>query len=593
MRYLLQILCLSTIFPALLLGQFNDNFDDGDFTVNPTWSGDVDKFTVNSDFELQLNDESAGSSMLYLPVSISPDFTWKMDLEMNFDPSANNQSRVYLFLDNLDPGLANGYYFEIGENLAQDAIHFYRLDDGVATLLASCESGAVAQKPAQVSLKIDRVEGLWTVATDYSKQGLPVEEISFFDDTYDFLTSGFFRIETKYTSSNSKAFYFDNIDAASFVPDTEGPVIIGSNIISPAEIHIVFNESILVSSLDNLILGVSPTDNPILSATLSSTNNNVLEVVFQNEFSSGVFHEISVQGLEDEKSNLMEEGKFSFKIALSPSLGDVVINEILFDPVVGGSDYVEILNYSDKLLDLKGLVILNASKQGSEEFIVSSILLEPGKMVALSADTNQVKSQYTPELNSQFYEMKLPSFNQDEGNVSLLFEDVVLDSFDYTEDIHNSLLDVTKGVSLERIFPNSASIPENFTSGVKSTNYGTPGYRNASFKDGNANNKDVFFIENTVFSPNGDGQEDLLIMNISLPEDGYLTTIQVFNLSGQKIKTIQTNQLTGKTDISKWNGTMDDGTLAAVGHYIIYFQAFHTNGDRITDKKHIKLLDFF
>ena len=113
MRILLQILCLCLLFSPLLTGQFSDNFSDGELSTNPTWQGDVDKFKVNDIGQLQLDDTDAGESWLYLPVEIQADFTWEIDLSLNFAPSNNNKIKVYFLIDNTDVSLANGYYVEI------------------------------------------------------------------------------------------------------------------------------------------------------------------------------------------------------------------------------------------------------------------------------------------------------------------------------------------------------------------------------------------------------------------------------------------------------------------------------------------------
>lgn len=594
MNKLLQILLLSLILPALCQGQFEDNFDDGDIISDPEWLGDVSAFIVNTDGELQLNDTDAGSKFLYLPYELSADFTWTMDIRLNFAPSANNNCTIYLLIDDTDFATANGYFLRIGENLSDDNLKFFKLTEGVEELVAEGELGALAQKPAVVRLQIDRIENLWTIATDYSGTGIPVEEISFFEETHEQIQSGFFGLNPKYTSSNSDEFYFDNIKGEIFTPDTEGPEITNTNTLNTTDLEVIFNEPINAGSLDNLTLDVSPENNTLSSSSVSGVNNNVLSLSFENGFKTGTNYTITVNGLEDEKGNIMSSQTFNFVISVAPAVGDIIINEILFDPPILGNDFIEIKNISDKLLNIQGLVIYNNTKEGSEEIINDEILMNPGEILAISDDTIQIKADYNPPAEANFYQMSIPSFNRDVGNVSLLLSDgSVIDSFDYSEGYHLQILDNVKGVSLERIFDDSGSVPENFTSGVESTNFATPGYENANFQNGNANSEGVFSVESTVFSPNADGDTDQLIMRINLPSNGYLTTIQVFNIHGQKVKTIQTNQLSGQEDISRWDGTFDDGTIAPVGHYILFFQAFNENGDSISQKKHVKLLDYF
>jgi len=592
MKFITQILCLCWLFPSILTGQFQDNFSDGNLTDDPTWQGDITNFKVNDIGQLQLETEGAGESSLFIPISITEDFTWKMDVALDFAPSNNNRVQVFFFITDEDPSVANGYYFDYGENLAEDNLKFYRLDAGVETLLGEGELGALADKPADLSIQIDRVDGLWTISTDYEKQGFPVEEFLFMDDTYESETSGFFKLFSKYTSSNADAFVFDNILGETFVPDTEGPNYINFELTSDNSLLVRFDEAIESSSLGELNLSISP-DNSVNSVEIVGALMNELDIQFATSFESGPTYTVELSGLTDVLSNLMPPASFNFVIPVLPSEGDIVINEILFDPLVGGVDFVELINRSDHILSIQDLVLFNSTKEGSEEVISANVSLLPGAVIAITSDSSQTKSTYLPPSSARFLETKIPSFNKDEGNVSLLdLSGNVLDSYDYTEDQHISLLDETKGVSLERIFPNGPSTSENFSSGVQSTNYATPGYVNANYRDEGSLNADVFSLETSVFSPNEDGDKDQLIMFIKLPDAGYLSTIRIFNINGQLVRLLQNNQITGKEDIARWDGEMDDGGRAAIGHYIIEFQAFRDNGDVIRSRKHVKLLDF-
>jgi hypothetical protein len=196
-------------------------------------------------------------------------------------------------------------------------------------------------------------------------------------------------------------------------------------------------------------------------------------------------------------------------------------------------------------------------------------------------------------MTSRFHEMKIPSFNKSDGNVSLWNSgNDLLDSYYYDEKDHIPFLDITKGVSLERIFPLSATINENFVSGVESTNFATPGYQNKNFKSNTQLDEMAFQLEKDLFSPNGDGLDDQLIFILQMPETGYLTTIRIYDTEGKEIKELVNNYLTGIEDIIKWDGLTNDGSKAAIGHYIVVFQSYNQEGNVLKAKKLFALLDF-
>ncbi len=588
-----QILFLCCFFSSFIHSQFIDNFDDGDFTANPTWQGDTENFIVNNNLSLQLNAPEAGTSTLFTPYTLTADFTWSIQLNMDFSPSNNNNLTCYFMVDNSDIGAASGYFFQIGENLSEDNLKIFRISNGVPEdePLAQGQTAALATDPAFLNLRMERVDGLWSVFTSYEEGGIPAFELSFFDDTYDFVSDAFWVLNPKYTSSNSDAFYFDDISALAFSPDVTPPVVSNFSVVSANQLEISFDEALNLSVIQESNFGLDPSIN-IENIDFTSISDNVILITFTENFSSGIIYTFSVSGVTDLNENISTNESFTFSVSEAPALGDILINEVLFNPLTGGSDYIEIISVTDKLLNLEGLVIANLDKQETS-VLEGEILLEPGEIVCISEDISQTISTYEP-VDFNLIENNLPSFNLDEGNFSLLLADgTVLDSFDYSEDFHLSLIDNPKGVSLERIFTDLETLPENFVSGVASTNFGTPGYENANARDGSAGVDEILNLETEVFSPNGDGDTDQLIMRLQFPDNSFLTTIEIFNIQGQKIKTVVNNQLTAQMDIVVWDGTLDDGGKAPIGHYIVFLKAFRESGETLNDKKHVKLLDFF
>ena len=124
-----------------LYGQFSDNFDQGNFD---TWQGDSNKFEINNDNQLQLNDTEAGQSALYHNVTFTDSLIWNFDIKLRFSPSGGNNAKVLLAVDNPDLSKANGYILRLGQSGSDDAIDLIQLINGTETLIASGTPGFVA-----------------------------------------------------------------------------------------------------------------------------------------------------------------------------------------------------------------------------------------------------------------------------------------------------------------------------------------------------------------------------------------------------------------------------------------------------------------
>ena len=86
--------------------------------------------------------------------------------------------------------------------------------------------------------------------------------------------------------------------------------------------------------------------------------------------------------------------------------------------------------------------------------------------------------------------------------------------FFYSAKYHAEILDVTKGVSLERI---SGDLPDNepgsWQSAASDVGYGTPGYVNSQNRDVNLGTD--FSVDPKAFSPDGDGNKDFTLFTYS------------------------------------------------------------------------------
>ena len=140
---------------------------------------------------------------------------------------------------------------------------------------------------------------------------------------------------------------------------------------------------------------------------------------------------------------------------LRPQVLDIVINEVLFNPIDCDNDFVEIINRSQKDLCIKDLQIANyyALKPSNFKSITDSyIFMKPQEIRVLCTSKENLLHYHPFALEHRIIELEsMPSYNNDEGSVVLVLDSNIIDEFHYNEKMHFDLLQDVEGVSLERI----------------------------------------------------------------------------------------------------------------------------------------------
>jgi hypothetical protein len=281
-----------------------------------------------------------------------------------------------------------------------------------------------------------------------------------------------------------------------------------------------------------------------------------------------------------------------------PSKGDLVINEILFNPNIGGSDFLELINVSNKFIDIEGLEIDNRLKNKQKKIFNEHLVLAKGDYVCLTPDSNDILNDYFLPDSIELFQSKLPGFDDDMGNVLISYfdtlnnEQIVIDSFTYSEDMHSTFVTDKEGVSLERINPNG-STNDRFNWSSCSTQIGgaTPGYENSSYYEFIDNSEDKISIVNKVFSPNFDGFNDKLLIHYSFENGAKLSNFYVFDTRGRFITQFVNNEVLGVEGVITWDGFVE-GVKVPIGIYILYYSIVEENGEMLKGKKAIVIADY-
>lgn len=383
-------LLLFLFLPLWALAQVTDDFADGDFTANPTWIGTDTSFIVNTNLQLQSASTVAGEAWLSLKGSllrrivVSPiDLEWRFWIRENFSPSTNNYAEVWLAADTADLTQANGYFLRFGTAGNQDAIELYRKTGGAETLICKGSDAAIPS-PFKVAVKVNRdTEGHWLIQTDYDNVGNYAIEAEGFDD-HD-LPSGSFGFYIKFTASNAKKFYFDNIYVGPKIIDTDPPELLDLEVPDANHILLTFSESLSETALDPQFYHVDFSPSGELDSVCFDQKPSKILLCFHEPLPENTNLQLTVKGISDLAGNVMPETVWDFSVYKALE-NDVVINEIMADPtpVVGlpEREYMELFNTTNFTIDLKNWMLAI----GTTTKVLPSIRFHPLDYLILCKD---------------------------------------------------------------------------------------------------------------------------------------------------------------------------------------------------------------
>ncbi len=379
----LLLLALITL-PHLLVAQFTDDFSDGDFTQNPTWFGNTDKFIVE-DQVLRLNDNQAGQSWLATASSVMDETQWEFWVRLAFTPSDNNHPRIYLVSDsdNLS-GPLNGYYIRIGKNGTDNKrLYFYRQSGETSVELLEGATNIATATNNRLRIKATRDNsGNWEFWADPTGREFFLPQGSVTDNEY--TDTQYFGILCNYTISNSSGFYFDDFYVGDIIEDTTIPEIISFNPTDPNTLELTFNKGIEPNTAQNVNnyavnKGIGP---PAIAISPDESPNRVI-LIFAQSFTQAEQYTLSVLNIEDYLGNVMAPftGNFTWYV---PQKHDVVFNEIMANPTpeigLPAHEYIELYNTSDFSINLQGWTF----QHGTTQREITEGIIPPGGYIVLT-----------------------------------------------------------------------------------------------------------------------------------------------------------------------------------------------------------------
>ncbi|MDR0712243.1 MAG: lamin tail domain-containing protein [Prevotellaceae bacterium] len=370
-----------------------------------------------------------------------------------------------------------------------------------------------------------------------------------------------------------------------FNADVTPPELLSFKIAGSA-LYLSFNEPINDATLNAEDFFLDNSIGAAKSARWDVEKPMDIVLTFDRPLAQNVIYTLSVKSgaICDLAQSCKEDFTLQAGFGEAPAAGDVVINEVLFNPYAGGVDFVEIYNCSDKIAELEKVRIANRNVNNgviSKSYPLPAYALFPRSYVVVTTLPDVVREQYRCPNPEAFITLAtLPPYPNEQGCVTLLDSaGATLENFYYSEKMHNGVLTNTKGVSLERINPHRpASETSSWLSAAQASGFATPTGKNSQHSEYEDNSSDAVRLFPETFSPNGDGVDDILFIGYTMPAEGYIANVTIFDAAGRIAKTLCRNVTLAVEGRLSWDGICNNGKVADIGIYVVYVEVFLLSG---------------
>lgn len=273
---------------------------------------------------------------------------------------------------------------------------------------------------------------------------------------------------------------------------------------------------------------------------------------------------------------------------------DSVINkkQILENRIMG--EFVEIFNNYDKEINLNGYrfekLITKEKKSG---ILINKDLIIKSKEYGLIVwDSAFFVSFPSAKLSNNLYFVQKPSFNLNStSDIFYLIDQSnnIIDSVSYDDKMHSNLFINKKNISLEKInisFINNEFNQNNWSSCLDINGASPLKTNSVLFTESNEN---IIDISPNPFAPNQSINNETKI-TYSIQEGVNIISIYIYDLYGNKVKTIVDNKaLPNKYEVN-WNGRDENDNFLSVGAYVVLLDVVNYNTNNIQKLKKVVVL---
>ena len=420
------------------------------------WSGDTSSFVV--DTALQLNaPASTGVRILSKPSTIRQEAEWLLSVQLHFNPSSSNYTKVFVWADGPSPNQAqNGAYLKIGGNTSDQVVFGLKTNGQEEDLIVS--PPALLNKEfidLQIRLTVDASQ-VYQLEVDTAhwkgQQWINLGSAQTTNST----ASQYFILQCFHTSTRADKFFFDDfyVSGQDFIDDAS-PQLLHWKALPDRKIVLEFNE--LLDSLEvldpdyfHLIPSIAQVEQIAYSA-----RHNTLTLSFPDHVSTDQDLSLHIQAIPDLSGNRLDTLIGPWKWQNVP-WNEVLIAEVLADPspvvALPESEGLELCNLGQQAVQLWNWQL----SRGSLTFSLDSLLLPPGECVWITDET-QCNGSF-PCVEVQWPSNFLPN---ESGTVRLLdARHRLVDLIHYSNAFYAHPVKKEGGWTLERQLNSSLSCPD-------------------------------------------------------------------------------------------------------------------------------------
>ena len=211
------------------------------------WSGDTSFFSLDSASFLRLQGPPRSSvASIHRSSAIRHQAKWEIDLTLDFNPSASNYAKIYLWADEKDPqSIQNAVFLKIGGQ-TEDRIELWGMRQGQSQLIVESPADLIDNNRVELRIRVlaDSTQGydLWA-----DTSGVSTPQMSFLGKGH-FLSQSpslYFVLECIHTSTRSDKFFFHSIGAqGNEFKDDKPPTVLRWRSLPSHQISLWMNEPI-------------------------------------------------------------------------------------------------------------------------------------------------------------------------------------------------------------------------------------------------------------------------------------------------------------------------------------------------------------